>query len=193
MWLCLQGRTRITSQVLGPVTHPENTLGFPPASLPSPLTAGFCGKEHTHISQQKKPIIFITHMTFFFFFLCTRRNYLVLKWREDMLKNSVITNCSHLFAAKGHRRRFSQHNSLTNLGWILLKYCLSFHMPKPNKKYCNVTKSLWLKGHFATFSNYVISFVTTITENSHPMWSTAGRQTFLTVFYILVLTNEKRL
>lgn len=60
MWLCLQGRTRITSHVLGPVTTLSVHWDFPqpPFLLPS---ASFCGKERMHISQLKKPIIFTTH------------------------------------------------------------------------------------------------------------------------------------
>lgn len=83
---------------------------------------------------------------------------------------------------------------LTNLGWILLKqYYLSFQMPKTNKKYYNVTKSLWLKSHIATSSDYMISFVIMIAENSHAVSSTVERCKSLTVFCILLLTNEKTL
>lgn len=53
MWLCLQGRTRITSHVLGPVTHPEHTLGFPPASLPSPLSWLLWEGTHAHFTTEK--------------------------------------------------------------------------------------------------------------------------------------------
>lgn len=190
MWLCLRGRTRISSQVLCPVTYPERPLGFAPASLPSPFTAGFCGKEHTHTFHNRKCPLFLLPTTLFFF--CTRRNYLVPKWPEQIFKSSVITNCSQLCAAEGYQKSFSWNNSLTNLRWILLKkYYLHLQMPKT--KYYNVPKSLWLKSHFPAFHDCVISFVTTITENSHLTWSTAWRQKSLIVFWILWLTNEKRL
>lgn len=114
--------------------HTQCMLGFPLASLPSPLTSGFSGKERTHVSPQKKPIIFTKHNTFFLiFFFHTRRNYLVQKQQEENLENSLITNCSQVSAAEGYQESFSSNNFLRNLGWISLKY-LSFQTPNINKQ-----------------------------------------------------------
>lgn len=67
--------------------HTQCMLGFPLASLPSPLTSGFSGKERTHVSPQKKPIIFTKHNTFFLiFFFILEGTILYRSSRKKILK-----------------------------------------------------------------------------------------------------------
>lgn len=167
--VCRVGQRLLPRHWLGPVTHSVSTLGFPAAYLPSPLTAGFCGKKYTETQAH-----FATGKAHYFYypqtFVHTRRDYILLKWPREILKNFLVTTCS----AESYTKNYSWE-ALTNSGWILLKkFYLSCYTPKTNKqkKFNNIRKTLWLKIHFVIFSNYVISFVIMIRENLVHSWKT---------------------
>lgn len=159
-----------------------STLGVPPAYLSSPLTAGFCGKKCTETQAHftiGKAHYFHYPQTFVY----TRRNYIVLKWPQEILKNFIVTICS----AESYTKNISWE-ALTNSGWFLLKkFYLSFYMPKTHKKCYNIRKTLWLESHFVAFSNYVISFIIMIRENSHPIGSQLeDRNPWLCILFTIV-------
>lgn len=160
--VCRVGQRLLPRHWLGPVTHPMSMLGFPAAYLPSPFTAGFCGKKCT-----ERQAHFTIGKAHYFYYPQTRRNYILLKWPQEILKNLLVTICS----AESYTKNFSWE-AVTNSGWIFLKkFSLSFYTPKTNKKCYTIRKPLWFKSHFVTFSNYVISFTIMIRKNSHPFGS----------------------
>lgn len=119
--VALQSRTKIASQTLtGSCDSPHEYTGIP-ASLPSfsPQSC-FLWKVHRNTStfhNRKSPLFFTTHR-----FVHTRRNYIVLKWLQEILKIFTVV----ISSAESYMKNFSWE-ALPKSGWILLKkFYLSF-------------------------------------------------------------------